>query len=711
MAFWHQLGTKPIGKRVLLLPEPRPGPPAEPKIICHPEAGNTKYIPLSAPPPPTFPSLKPSSKAIRPAGPLAAPRRRALPTLALLLSLLAFGAGGANYAYGASQSESLAATAPAQADAVIDVPWQLAPEELRTTGGQFRLIFLTDTGLAPDSTDIGDYNKFVQEQVRTSDLQALRAYHSGFRVVGSTAATDARDNTGTTSGSGVPIYWLLGSKVANHYNQFNKGSITGNFWINEGNPRDREGQRVSMPGGALSIFTGSVSVGTEAEGNALGADNVAVGRLNAGDGQPQGAPDGFDRVTEANSVTTLRYYALSPVFRAPARPDPEASGTTEVRPDWTLTPDGLQAGDRFRLLFVTSTGADGANKGLEYYTEFVQARAVAGHANIRFHASGFRPVASIALADGSVVNARDITGTNFTDADPGVPIYWLNGAKVADDYADFYDGDWDEEAQGRDETGAAVAFSGTDRVWTGSNHDGSAGTYTDTDDDITYTTYTAPLGSATSNFGLPNSTTAGKGPLAAGQDTTSVTTLAGAYPLYAMSGVFDVVPETVLVSPDSPLNSGDLAPGERFRVMFVTFLDQQTPVCAPECGTPVDGRRTIAEYNAFVQEEARQGAWPGNPIGGARRAPYFRALVSTDTTDARDNTDTLFKYSDDNDDTNDELGVPIYWLLGDQVADTTATSTTAPGATRRRPATAGAMISTWTVWRWRPAAATTGRWT
>ena len=49
MAFWHQLGTKPIGKRVLLLPEPRPGPPAEPKIICHPEAGNTKYIPLSAP--------------------------------------------------------------------------------------------------------------------------------------------------------------------------------------------------------------------------------------------------------------------------------------------------------------------------------------------------------------------------------------------------------------------------------------------------------------------------------------------------------------------------------------------------------------------------------------------------------------------------------------------------------------------------------------
>ena len=50
MAFRHQLGTKPIGKRLLLLPEPRPGPSAEPKIICHPEAGNTKYIPLSGGP-------------------------------------------------------------------------------------------------------------------------------------------------------------------------------------------------------------------------------------------------------------------------------------------------------------------------------------------------------------------------------------------------------------------------------------------------------------------------------------------------------------------------------------------------------------------------------------------------------------------------------------------------------------------------------------
>ncbi len=49
MTFWHLFGTKPKVKRVLLLPEPRPGPSAEPKMICHPKAGNTPYIPLSAP--------------------------------------------------------------------------------------------------------------------------------------------------------------------------------------------------------------------------------------------------------------------------------------------------------------------------------------------------------------------------------------------------------------------------------------------------------------------------------------------------------------------------------------------------------------------------------------------------------------------------------------------------------------------------------------
>ena len=48
----------------------------------------------------------------------------------------------------------------------------------------------------------------------------------------------------------------------------------------------------------------------------------------------------------------------------------------------------------------------------------------------------------------------DNTGTTYTSSDKGVPIYWLGGNKVADDYEDFYDGDWDEEASTRDEAGS-----------------------------------------------------------------------------------------------------------------------------------------------------------------------------------------------------------------------------------------------------------------
>ena len=34
-----------------------------------------------------------------------------------------------------------------------------------------------------------------------------------------------------------------------------------------------------------------------------------------------------------------------------------------------------------------------------------------------------------------------------------MPIYWLNGAKAADQYEDFYDGSWDDEANDKNESG------------------------------------------------------------------------------------------------------------------------------------------------------------------------------------------------------------------------------------------------------------------
>ena len=68
------------------------------------------------------------------------------------------------------------------------------------------------------------------------------------------------------------------------------------------------------------------------------------------------------------------------------------------------------------------------------------------------------------------MDARDNTGTTYTSSNKGVAIYWLGGNKVADDYEDFYDEDWDEEASMKNESGTAE--SGVS-AWTGSDHDGT----------------------------------------------------------------------------------------------------------------------------------------------------------------------------------------------------------------------------------------------
>ena len=66
----------------------------------------------------------------------------------------------------------------------------------------------------------------------------------------------------------------------------------------------------------------------------------------------------------------------------------------------------------------------------------MQNRAAAGHTDIQTYSSGFRAVGST-----EDVDARDNTSTTYTSSDKGVPIYWLDGNKVVDDYEDFYDGD------------------------------------------------------------------------------------------------------------------------------------------------------------------------------------------------------------------------------------------------------------------------------
>ncbi len=125
-----------------------------------------------------------------------------------------------------------------------------------------------------------------------------------------------------------------------------------------------------------------------------------------------------------------------------------------------IIPAGLGVDDSFRLLFVTSTTRKANTNGIGIYNTFVQGRAAAGHAGIQAFSDEFR-----VLGSSVTVNARDNTATTGE----GVPIYWLLGDQVADDYADFYDGNGWDSLIGRTESGGLVsavpATTGDEHGW------------------------------------------------------------------------------------------------------------------------------------------------------------------------------------------------------------------------------------------------------
>ncbi len=146
---------------------------------------------------------------------------------------------------------------------------------------------------------------------------------------------------------------------------------------------------------------------------------------------------------------------------------PTTAQTTiqEVPPDWALKPAGIGEGGTFRLLFATFSTRNAESSNIAHYNSFVQSAAGSGHTAIRPYRAQFKAVASTAS-----VHARDNTATTGT----GVPIYWLGGAKVADDYADFYDGSWESSGTRNvwDEDGTARLGTAW-TIWTGSNDNGT----------------------------------------------------------------------------------------------------------------------------------------------------------------------------------------------------------------------------------------------
>ena len=243
------------------------------------------------------------------------------------------------------------------------------------------------------------------------------------------------------------------------------------------------------------------------------------------------APDGEDAPAEGWSLADALIYQSAGMWVE--NPNGKSLRMEMIGPaleppvpeDWSLKPAGLAAGDTFRLLFLSSTKRNGSSSNIADYNTFVQDLAAAGHADIRAHSAGFRAVGCT-----EAVDARDNTGTTYTGGEKGVPIYWLNGTRAVDDYEDFYDGDWDDEVNDKNESGA----DGPDTSQN-DNHP-----ITGCDDDGTEALFNGDsraLGGTTSvRTGRPNSSASGDGPISG----TTAIARSQMRPMYGLSAVFRV---------------------------------------------------------------------------------------------------------------------------------------------------------------------------
>ena len=254
------------------------------------------------------------------------------------------------------------------------------------------------------------------------------------------------------------------------------GTVTGPFDVTITFPDDylvigMKQDDIKISGGSLSNFRHTAGAGT-----ATGDKADETGTVYTVTVTPNYAPSIYDPTTvslsigagavtdtnEWSSVASDTYTVKSSrMNKVAVTISFDDSGVGTVPRSWAYIPSAdVKPGDSFRLLFVTSDTRDANSGNIGDYNGFVQ-RAAGRNSLLSGFGGRFRVLAST-----YGVHAIDNSGTRGT----GVPIYWLESAKAADNYPDFYDGSWDSRA-GTDEQGTRL--SGSTQIWTGTRSDGT----------------------------------------------------------------------------------------------------------------------------------------------------------------------------------------------------------------------------------------------
>ena len=339
--------------------------------------------------------------------------------------------------------------------------------------------------------------------------------------------------------------------------------------------------------------------------------------------------------------------------------DDDFTGAGTAVPDsWSLLPAGLEPGDKFRLIYVTSQETAASSSDLSTYDTFVRAEITGndlvngGIADLTAHATSFK-----AIGEAGGTSARDHASFNPHDAeDPNLPIYWVGGSKVADDNADFTDYTWDDEANPRYADGNLAMYDsnndGTkdtagpdpDGYWTGTDRTGAQSTGYGACGSGSGYPANPRLGASRVSVGYLDEagSSDGSGPRTFDANTLGPTTFSGGppgqgychsfpnsetRPMYALSGVFTVVPT------DGVTLTGSSA-AEGSAVTFTVTLPEAAPAGGITVPYTLSDGRGISSDPAYIVATSADYTNTGGSVTVPQgdTAAMFTVATTDDTT-------------------------------------------------------------------------------
>lgn len=199
----------------------------------------------------------------------------------------------------------LLSSGPTWADVVLATPAGLKP------GDTFRVVFVTDGARDATSTDIADYNSFV-------NAQAGGATYNGsvvnWSVIGSTSDVAAIDNVGQTE---TPIYLVDGTLVTT-------STTSAGLW--SGTLLHAIDESITGANVHTSVWTGTTADGLGSIGK-LGAPFIIGGFFDLGVDIGVTFTEGSNWISGALGPETVgrQFYGISEVLTVSARSVPEPS--------------------------------------------------------------------------------------------------------------------------------------------------------------------------------------------------------------------------------------------------------------------------------------------------------------------------------------------------------------------------------------------------